>query len=296
VSERLKAHLLINLSCLFWAGNMTVGRALRDLVGGWTIVSARCLLSGLIFLLLLRILEPAGRAHGRSDFPKLLVMALTGIAGYQGALYFGLRFTDAINVSLIHAAAPLVTILMVWIWLGLAIRGAQLVGVLSSAAGIAVIITEGEWQRLGAVSLNPGDLLILLGITLFSVYNVVGRDVMQRRSVLSATAMATLLSALLLLPVGGWEVTQTQPVWGWGTALGLLYVTIFPGVLAFLAWNWSVKVVGPAEAMAFMNMIPLYVVLLATYLLGEPLQGFQVFGGTLIVGGCLAAALWARRA
>ena len=78
--------------------------------------------------------------------------------------------------------------------------------------------------------------------------------------------------------------------------LGLLYVTIFPGVLAFLAWNWSVKVVGPAEAMAFMNMIPLYVVLLATYLLGEPLQGYQLFGGTLIVGGCLAAALWARRA
>ncbi len=296
MSQRLTAHLLINLSCLFWAGNMAVGRALRDLVGGWTIVSVRCLLSGLIFVMLLRFMARDGLSASRSDWPKLLVMALTGIAGYQAALYFGLRFTDAINVSLIHAAAPLATIVMVRLWLGVAIRGAQLFGVLCSAAGIAVIVTEGRWDRIGAVTLNVGDLLILLGITLFSVYNIVGRDVMQRQSVLGATTVATLMSALLLLPAGGWEIATAPPVWGWGSLLGLLYVTIFPGVLAFLAWNWSVKVVGPAEAMAFMNMIPLYVVVLATVFLDEPLHGFQLVGGALIVGGCLAAALWAQRA
>ena len=103
----LKPYLIINLACIFWAGNMTLGRALRDAIGPATIVFGRGLLSLAILLVLLRVLEKQSWPRLGGDFRLLLFMAISGVVGYQGALYWGLHTTDAINASLMNSAAPL---------------------------------------------------------------------------------------------------------------------------------------------------------------------------------------------
>ncbi len=46
------AYLLVNLSTLLWAGNITLGRALRGQVGPFTLTAARVTIAGLLFVLL----------------------------------------------------------------------------------------------------------------------------------------------------------------------------------------------------------------------------------------------------
>lgn len=67
----------------------------------------------------------------------------------------------------------------------------------------------------------------------------------------------------------------------------LLYVAIFPGILAYAFWNNGVLTVGPPKAAVFMYLTPVYGALLAGVFLGERLSLFHVAGGLLILVGLL---------
>lgn len=295
---RFAPHLWINLACVFWAGNMTVGRALRGHIGPGLIVTLRGALSLVLLVVLVRLLSRREEPPLRQDFGRLCFMAFTGVAGYQGLLYLGLRHTDAINAALMNSAGPLVAMLMAWLALGSVVRPLQWVGAVLSLVGIAVILSGGSLAQLRAIEFNVGDLAMLAGVVMWAGYSVIGRGVMQSRSVLSVTVITSALSLLMVAPWGAWEAASTPPqltpmVWA-----GLAYVAVFVGVGALMAWNYGVKAMGPAEAMAFMNMTPLYAVLMSTLLLHEPMRGHQLAGAVLVVGGSLLAALgpeWLRR-
>lgn len=296
--SRFLPHLWINLACVFWAGNMTVGRALRGQIGPGLIVTLRGALSLLLLVILVRVLRRTPEPPLRKDFWRLCFMAATGVAGYQGLLYLGLQYTDAINAALMNSAGPLVAMLMAWVLLGTVVRPVQWMGAALSLVGIAVILSGGSFTQLRAVHFNVGDLAMLVGVVMWAAYSVAGRVVMQSRSVLSVTVITSAMSLVMMAPWGLWEMQNTTPQFTPAVWAGLAYVGVFVGFGALLAWNNGVKAVGPAEAMAFMNMTPLYAVLASTLLLHEPMRDYQLAGAVLVLGGSLLAALgpqWAQR-
>lgn len=291
LSARMRSHLYINVACLCWAGNMTVGRALRDMIGPWALAGSRSLFTALIFYGLYRLLGRGDEPPLKKDWKAILFMTITGVAGYQLLFYYGLHFTTGINASLIHAASPLVTLAMAWLYLRSPFHGAHIVGGVLSLVGIAVIMSGGDLSNLSELNLNFGDLLLAFGVIMFAGYAVVGRKVMPARSILSLTTLMTFFSVILLLPGGIIEAIIQPPELSWKLAAGIAYVTLFPGVIAFLAWNYGVQEVGPTETMVFMNMTPVYVVIFSAFFLNETLTPSQLSGGALVIGGCLFAAL-----
>ncbi|MEL0083537.1 MAG: DMT family transporter [Gammaproteobacteria bacterium] len=294
MSPRLKAHLALAAACFFWAGNMVIGQAMRDYIGGWHLVAVRCLGASVLFYLLLRSLEPGEKLQWR-PLGVGLFLALTGVVGYQGLLYFGLRATTVINTSLIHATAPLVTLVMAAIYLHSPIQRSQVIVAVISLLGVAVIVSQGSWQLLVTAQFADGDILIMLATVSFAAYSVVGRKVMGKRSVLELTTVLTIWSALLAMPMAGWESQIVPPRWEWQAIAGMIYITIFPGVLAMLAWNHAVKVVGPSEAMLYMNSVPVVAVLLSVPLLGEQLLISHLVGGALVLSGCFGSVWITQR-
>ena len=292
-SPRLKAHLALSAACLFWAGNMVVARMLAEYLGGWHVVAGRCLVSALLFFLLLRMVEPGQRLQWR-PLGVGLFLAVTGVVGYQGLLYFGVRATSVINTSLIHATAPIVTLVMAAFYLGSPIQRGQPVAALLSLAGIVVIVTKGSWEVLSTFSLASGDWLIMLATVSFAAYSVVGRKVFASRSVIEVTTLVTIWAALIALPLAGWESQATPAQWTWQAVVGMVYIIIFPGVLAMLAWNYAVKVVGPAESMLYMNTVPVIAVVMSVVWLGESLLISQIVGGVLVLAGCYGSVLLTR--
>lgn len=297
ISPRLSAWLYVNLACLCWAGNLAAGRLLRDSIGPGVIVGMRSLLAAILLLMLMRLLgerkpEPPLFGPGRGKHLALLaLMAATGIVGYQGLVYEGLRATGAFNAALINSCMPLATGLMAWAVIGTRLRPVEYAGIAISMAGVAVIASGGEWQRLLALNLGIGDALIFLAVILWGVFSLSARVVMKTRSVLSATTIATVMAVGLSAP---WAVIDglRHPVqWSPGVIGGLLYVALFASLVAFLAWNRAVQTVGPAQASAGMNILPLYALLVSVYVLGEPLHAYQIGGGALVIFGSALATL-----
>ena len=291
------AYLLVNLSTLLWAGNITLGRALRGQIGPLTLTAARVTIAGLLFVLLFARqsaagrLPPAERRPGR-DWPLLLGMALTGVLGFPALLYLALQFTTASNASLINGTGPLMTAMLAAWLLREKLHTNQIVGGLVSLAGVVLIIGNGFRAHNGSGP-NLGDLIMLANVALWGLYSVMARVVTRRRSTVSATAFSTWAALPLLLPLALIESGQKPPELSPNLLLAVLYIGIFAAFVAFLAWNEGIRRVGPTRAMAFYNMLPVYGALLGAIFLNEALGMGQVMGGALVIGGGLiGTSLW----
>lgn len=283
-------YLFVNAATLLWAGNMVLGRALHQAVGPFTLSGVRAAIASLLFAVLLA--RRGGRGPDLTPREKglVVVMALTGVAGFQVLQYAGLRYTTAVNAGLVNAAGPLITMILArWI-LGQSLRRQQVVGATLSLAGVGVIISGGSWAILAALQFNPGDLLVLAAVVLWALYSIAGRLLLTRHSTVRVTAVSTILGAAILAVPAAWEWSLTPPQWSPGVVAGLLYIGAGPSFLAFMAWNEGVRRLGPNGAMAFYNTLPLYAAVVALPALGEIPGMIQWMGGALVVGGCLLAA------
>jgi drug/metabolite transporter (DMT)-like permease len=288
--RRLVGIGLVNLATLTWATNMTLGRWLRDSIGPLTLAAARFFIASLFFAALLQRRPAEERRLGRDRW-LLLGMALSGVAVFTPILYLGLRFTTAVNATLINGFGPLITGLLSALLIREPMSRRQLTGAIVGLAGVIVLISGGSLAFWQAVRGNVGDLIVLGAVALWGLYSVLGHQVMRHRSALSATALSVFLGLPLLLLAAAWEV-QTFPVsLRPEVVLAVLYIGIAPAVIGFLSWNSGVRRLGSSGAMVFYNMLPLYGALLGYLFLGESIGPAHLLGGALIISG----GLWAAR-
>jgi len=290
IRERLAGVAYVNLACVTWATNMVLGRWLRHDIGPLTLTAARFLLASLVFTLLLRGRPPADRRL-EPDRWLLLGMAVTGIVAFPPALYLGLHFTTAVNATLIHGLGPLITGILAAALTHEAMSRRQIGGAVVGLAGVTILISGGSPLFWEGVRLNVGDLITLGSVVLWGLYSVLGRRVMRHRSPLSATALSAYLGLPVLSLAAAWE-TQVVPVHLTPALVpAVLYISLAPTVVGFLAWNAGVRRLGASGAMVFYNTLPLYGVLLGSLMLQERLSLAALLGGILIVGGASWAAL-----
>ncbi|MEI6306578.1 MAG: DMT family transporter, partial [Deltaproteobacteria bacterium] len=65
----------------------------------------------------------------------------------------------------------------------------------------------------------------------------------------------------------------------------ILYVALFPSVLAFIFWNQAVREVGPNKAGLFLYLMPVFGAILSAVFLGESIRPFHLIGMSLIFTG-----------
>jgi drug/metabolite transporter (DMT)-like permease len=281
---------LVNLATMTWATNMALGRWLRDDIGPLTLAASRFLIASALYTILLRRGPPQGRRLGRDRW-LLLGMALSGVAVFGPTLYLGLRFTTAVNATLINGLGPLITGLLAALLIREPMSRRQIVGAIVGLVGVLALISGGSLAFWQVARINVGDLIVLGAVALWALYSVLGRRVMRGRSALSATALSALLGFPFLLVAAVWELQALPVELRPQLLLAILYIGIFPTIVGFLSWNEGVRRLGPSGAMVFYNTLPLYGALLGYLVLGESIGLAHLLGGALIIGG----GLWAAR-
>jgi drug/metabolite transporter (DMT)-like permease len=281
------AYLLVNVATLLWAGNMVLGRGMREAIGPWTLACARAGVAAVPFALLLWRERPIRLSWG--DGVLLLGMAATGVVGFQVLQYAGLRFTTALNAGLVNSLGPLLTLTLSRLFAKEILRRWQVVGAVVSVVGVVGVLSQGSWQTLRLLRFNPGDLLVLAAVCFWSLYSIMGRSILGRHSTVQVTAISTIVAFPLLLGPAMVECFARPPALQGGLAAAILYIGLGPSFLAFLAWNHGVQRLGASGAMAFYNTLPVYAGLLGAAALGEWPGAAQLLGGGLVLTGCLVA-------
>lgn len=287
---RVPALLLLVLATLFWAGNYVVGERVVRVVDPLSLTWLRWALAALPLVVVAQLVErPRWREVARQWRP-LLLLGLIGAAGYPLLLYAALQHTSAANASVINAANPAL-IVVAAVLLGQAAAGWRVWGGLAlGLLGVLAVLTQGDVGRLLGLRFNLGDLLMIGAILAWTIYTLAMRRL--RIPVLAATAAQAVLVLLALTPfvlMSGVQLPPDPPTW-W--ALG--FIVAGASVGAYICWNIAVTKVAPGVAGASMNLVTVFVVVIAA-LMGTPPTLVQLVGGALVIGGVLLAQSRAGR-
>jgi len=280
---------MVNLATITWALNIVLGRWLRSYTGPITLAAARFLIASLCFVVILNRLKPEERRLGVDRWP-LFGMALSGVAAFSPAIYLGLRYTTAVNATLITGLSPLITGLLTGLLIHEQMSGRQVIGAIISFTGVVAILFGDSYSFWREIHVNIGDLIVLGAVILWGLYSILGHRVMRHRSPVSTTAFSAFLGLPFLLLAATWEVQKISVSLDLKVILALLFIGIVATFIGILSWNAGVRRLGANGAMAFYNTLPLYGVLAGYLFLHESILLTHLIGGSLIVSGGLLAS------
>lgn len=233
----------------------------------------------------------AGVAHFRRpqlrDLPALALTGGLGITFYNIALNYGELTVSAGAASLLIASAPIWTALLATIALRERLTLWGWSGVFLSFAGVAVIST-GEG---GGFRLSIHALLIVGSAVSAAIYIVMQKQLLRRYSALEFTAYSIWFGTLFMVPFGlGLPHTLTAaPL---NTTLAVVYLGIFPGALAYVAWAY-VLTHGPAgRTSSYLFLNPVLAIAVAWLWLGEVPRMMSLLGGAVALAGVVMVNFW----
>ncbi len=283
--DRLFGQLALTAAALFWSGNFVAGRALRDAIDPITLNATRWSISlAILAPFVLRALW-LSRAVVAAHWQRILALSATGVIGFQVFVYEALSQIPVVNAVLMLATMPVVILAFAAIQARRGIPAMGWAAVCLSILGVAVLLTDGDLTELLSARLSTGDLWMLGAVVLWSVYTLLlrgrpaglGGNVLVLVTILPA--MPVLVSGALLW--GETNLAMLEPV-NWSL---ILYIGVFPSLLAFLSWNYGVAKIGPEASGFFINLMPVFATALAWVFLGEGISWAQAGGAALIVTG-----------
>lgn len=281
--------LLLVLATLFWSGNFVLGRAVRlDVppvgLAFWRWFGGSILLFGFAWPYLKRDWEVILR-----HWKIITLLAILGVTAFNTLIYTGLQFTTALNALLMQSSMPVIIVLMSFLFFRERVTALQAVGIGLSLIGALAIVAQGNPAVLLGLTLNVGDVLVVIAVFCYAAYSAL----LRRRPglhPLSFLAITFIVGTAFLAPFYVWEnlagrVMQIDTV----TMLAVLYVAIFPSILSYLFFNRGVELIGANRAGLFIHLMPIFGSLMAMFFLGEQLRWFHGLGIILIVSGIYLA-------
>lgn len=278
-------YVLLSLTALFWSGNAIAGKAAVSTLPPMAFTFLRWFTAALILLII-------AAPHLRKDWPMirkhglyLFVMGAVGFAAFNLLLYNAVHTTSALNVTIEQSAMPMVIMVIGFLAFREPFTWIQGLGSIVSLIGVAVTVSNGDLQALLALQVNQGDGLMVMAALVYSAYTLALRF-KPALHWLSFLAVLAASAALTCLPFFIVEMMQGQmPVPSLGAAGLVLYVAVFPSILAQLFFARGVGMIGAGRAGMFINLVPLFAAVLAILLLGEDIRLFHITGFALIMAG-----------
>lgn len=205
---------------------------------------------------------------------KLIGMGALGYIGQAFAYFTALKYASAGLVALLLYLYPIFVALLAAL-----VLHEPITGVKRLALGLALIGT--------ALTVGPlrGQLLgILFAITsaiIYSIYIIVGTDVMKHVSAVQSSAVifaAAGMTAGGLMLINGPHLPASGS--GWATIISIVVVATIIPVATFLA---GLERIGPTNSAMLSTLEPVVTVLLAYWWLDETLTPVALIGGALIL-------------
>lgn len=278
-------RFLMLLPGLFWAGNAIVARSVAADIPPVGLAFWRWTVAALV-------IAPLAWPHLARDAPKMrarpgvmLLLTALGISVFNTFLYMAAHTTTAINIVMLQTAMPILVVLATFLFFRERVTVRQALGIAASFVGTLVLISHGHPELLLNLDFNRGDLWMLAAIVSYAAYTALLR---LRPAVhgFSFAFASFALGAALLLPFYVAESVLVRPFPATSDSLlAVAYVAVFASVLAYIAFNRTVELLGANVAGLAVHLVPVFGVGLAVLLLGERLHAYHVAGIALIAFG-----------
>lgn len=280
IKEALRTYLIIGIGLLAISSASVLIR-LADHIPSIVIAVYRLTIAGVF-------LAGATLKKGESlySFDASKENRLILLAGVALALHF-VFWIESLKLTSIASSVALVYTLPIWtalisrIFLKETLTQKQLIGVLITVSGAAII---------GFYGLNSGDssfignLLAVAGGFMMAVNLTIGRVIRRSKSTIAYSGSVYLIAAFIVFIL---TLVFSKPLTGYSNQMYILLIMIgiIPQLIGHTSFNWALKQRSATSVSVFMLGEPIGATLLGIFILSEiPVTG-EIIGGLILLTG-----------
>ncbi|QTR45789.1 DMT family transporter [Thiothrix litoralis] len=217
---------------------------------------------------------------------ELLTLLGLGFMGYYLASWLdmeGLQHISAQLERLTLYTYPIMTTLLGWVFLREKITWRIVLALVLTYSGIVLLYAhEAQWNDGNA---RLGVMLVTMAALTFACYVVFSKRLIGKLGSLLFTSIAMLASTLFifvhfLATHALADLAVPLPVWGYAVLL-----SVFSTVLPSFMISEAIARIGAAKTSIVGTVGPVFTILLAVWLLGEPFGWFHLAGMVLVMYG-----------
>ncbi len=281
----LRAYLLLIVTTLCWGLNAIFGKLAINEISPMQLVTFRWL--GVVILLTIFARKHIVRDWPilRRHLPFLCFMGSCGFTAFNALFYVAAHHTSAINIGILQGSIPIYVLLGSWLAWRHQITRVQVLGCFTTMLGVIIVASGGDWNELQSLSVNRGDLFMLIACLLYAAYSI-GLSRRPNVSALGLFAIMATVAWLVSIPLVAIETYQLgwqmPTLTGWTIAL---LTTLLPSLVAQTFFIKSVALIGPGRAGVFVNLVPVFASIMAVVFLHETFQAHHAFSLILVLGG-----------
>jgi len=282
--KKIFAHLAIFGANLIYGINYSVAKGLMpDYLSPFAFIFCRVFGALLLFLLLSSVRKTD--KIERSDFLRLALCGLFGVAGNQLMFFYGLNLTSPINAAIIMTSNPILVMIFAALIIKAKITPTKLAGVFLGLAGAAALILHGNPLTVESDGLL-GDLFIFLNGTSYALYLVLVKPLMSKYSPLTVIKWVFVFGACYVFPFGFQEV-QTVEWASFTSSVWYAFAFVVAGTtfLAYLFNIYGLKRLNPTTVSTYIYSQPLIASIIAILFYDGELDLVKVLSAILIFSG-----------
>ncbi len=279
-------YVKLLLTAAFWGGTFIAGRAISATVEPFSAAFLRFAIAGIVLLGITKTIDGRFPRIRRHHIIPILLMGMTGIFAYNAFFFKGLKLIEAGRASVIIAINPIFIAIFSALLFQERLTPQKIVGILLSVSGAFAVITKGHVFTIFQEQIGTGEIYIFGCVVSWVAYSLIGKAVMRDLSPLHAVTLSVIAGTLMLaIPAYMEGLLHNVGQYGWLEWGSFTYLGVCGTVLGFIWYYQGIRAIGPTKAGLFINFVPISAILLAFFLLREPVTVSLAFGVLLVSSG-----------
>lgn len=288
MTDRKKAagHVIALLTITVWGTTFVATKTLLEHYDALQVMLMRFFIAWAVLWALTRRWE---KIRCIRDELGIFALSLSGVTLYYFFENTALSFTQASNVSIILAAAPIFTAILAHLFTGdEKLKARTWAGFAIAIAGVALVVFNGTY----VLKLNPlGDALSILAALSWAVYSVLLKKYVQIYDNMILTRKMAFYSLLVTAPIA---IAKTgfpplAPLKHAENLFCILFLGVLGSAVCYVTWNVAIKRIGVVNTNNYIYLNPFVTMVAAALVLHEKITGAGIVGAVLIVGGILVS-------
>ena len=281
-------------AAVLWGINYPLVKGVLSVVNENTFLIIRFSLASVLFVAYLLTKGESLRIR-HEHITSVLLLGALGVGLYNIVWTYGIHKTTSANAALLISASPIFT------GIYSVLSGAEKMtrhkwgGTLIAFAGICIIISWTPGARFSTASeVFAGNVLMLAGSVLFSLYAVLAKPLLRHYSPVKLTTLAMLVGAPIIVTYALIQMPELHYSYSLSTWAGMFYIVVMGTIVAFISWYKGVQRTSPFQTVVCHFIVPVMSMVMGALFLDEVVNTAMILGAFFVFAG-LVAVKWAPR-
>ncbi len=265
-------YLALLTATILWASSFIALKTAFTVYDPMFVIFGRMIIA-LIFIIL--FLKPMRNIQfHKRDFKYLLFLGLCEPCFYFIFEAIALENTSASQAGMITATLPLIVAIPAWFILKENMHVKTIVGFVLAIGGVFLLSMGSEITKNAP---NPlfGNFMELMAMVMASGYIITMKYLSTNYSSLFITSFQAFMGSIFFFPLLFLPTTTLPVSFELIPALSILYLGIFVTFGAYGAYNYAVCKIPAYQATAFINLIPVFTLIMGALILKDQLTTMQ---------------------